>query len=194
MNNTLYKKMVELLETKQIVSIHSSEDSEYFLVGYLIGLDEEYTLLQHINADGRYDGYVMISTADIYRCEYDDEYTNRIEKLYRIRGKKHEDVELEYGNTLIAFMNWTIKKNYVVSIQNEEENINIQGLIKEINAENIVIQVINDNGEYDGITYMDISYITRIDCDSTDEQTLKLLLDENTEDKTYESISAQNCN
>ena len=75
-------------------------------------------------------------------------------------------------------MNWAIKKNYVVSIQNEEENINIQGLIKEINAENIVIQVINDNGEYDGITYMDISYITRIDCDSTDEQTLKLLLDD----------------
>lgn len=189
MNHTLYKKLNALLAERQIVSIHSSEDSEYFLVGYIIGMDEEYTLVQHINADGRYDGYVLIKTADIYQCGYDDEYTKRIEKLYYIRGKKHEEIELKSGDILKAFMDWATKKDFVVSIQNEEENVNIQGIVKDVDAENIIIQALTDDGKYDGMVYMDISYITRIDCDSADEQTLKLLADaeENSKPETVKA-------
>jgi hypothetical protein len=54
--------------------------------------------------------------------------------------------------------------------------MDLQGSVLEIDEKNVVIDVIIiDFGINDGVAYVDIDNITRIDCDTDVEQQLKLM-------------------
>lgn len=79
MNDVLYEKLTSLSEEGEIISLYSNEDSEQFCVGYLLKINRDYILMQHISPNGKYDGYIFKKTSDIYRVGYDEYYTKKMD-------------------------------------------------------------------------------------------------------------------
>lgn len=176
MNDILYEKLVYLSKVGKIVSIYSNEDSEQFCVGYILAVNYDYILIQHLSPNGKYDGYVFQKISNIYRVGYDEPYTEKIRKLYDLEHHKHEDMDVDSTNILVQFLKRAAERKWVVAIElNESGLYDVQEFVLESNEKNITIQKIADNGKYDGITCFDSCCITSGEGDTEDGQSLKLL-------------------
>lgn len=103
MNNTLYEKLEQLSESKQMVSLYLDGDTETFYAGYILGINEDNILFQHITPYGKYDGYILQQTSNVCRVGYDELYLKKMEcdaqKMQSIKilaegcGEKKIDLE-----------------------------------------------------------------------------------------------------
>lgn len=179
MNDTLYEKLVVLSERKKLISIYCNNDTEKFYAGYILGVNHEDILLQHITPNGKYDGYILKKTASVYRIGYDESYLNKVQKLYEFEERKHKKINIDANHIMISFLDEALKNNWIAIIELCDSDFDdIQGMVIETNSNCIVVQKIDDQGRCDGITYFDIDTVTRIECDTEEGQSLKLLIKE----------------
>lgn len=178
MNDKIYEDLLEFQKNKKIISIfRDTEDTEKFNVGYIIAIDDFNTIIQHISPNGMYDGYNLIKTGDIYQICYNGKYENKIQYLYSMQAQKHSDIVFSNENLAIDLLTFSKQNNLIVSLELHSSGIyNIQGIVLEINDDNVLIEQITDYGENDGVTRIDIECISKIVCDSDNEQALKKLL------------------
>lgn len=63
MNDQMYEKLLDLSTKRKMVSIYNDiEETENFCVGFIIGINEDDMIMQHIAPNGFYDGYILIKT------------------------------------------------------------------------------------------------------------------------------------
>lgn len=179
MNDVLYEKLTCLSEEGEIISLYSNEDFEQFCVGYILKINRNYILMQHISPNGKYDGYIFKKTSDIYRVGYDESYTKKVKKLYDQECCKHEDIIIDSEDILVSFLKKASERRWIVALElNQSGLYDVQGFVLEVDEENIVIQEISDDGKYDGITCLDLQCVTSGEGDTEDGQSIKLLAEE----------------
>jgi len=81
-------------------------------------------------------------------------------------------------NLKLSLLKYAKLNNLVVSLElNESGVMDIQGFVSELDEDNIVVNLLTEYGINDGTSSTDIKCISRIDCDTEQEQMLKLLAD-----------------
>lgn len=179
MNDILYEKLILLSENKELVSIYYDGDTEQFYAGYILGVNDEEILFQHISPNGKYDGYVLKKLSSIYRIGYDESYLKKITKLYGFETRKHEEIDIDINNLMISFLKRAIENSWITVIELYDSGLDdIQGIIEKVDPKCIAVKKVTDEGEYDGMTYFDASAVTRIECDTENEQSIKRLMEE----------------
>ena len=90
----MIKCLNDCFENKKIASFFCNQnDTNLHLTGYVEKFNESELLIAHVSAHGYYDGYILKHLEDIYRIDYDGEYENKIEKLYKVKNQKHSSID-----------------------------------------------------------------------------------------------------
>ena len=104
-------------------------------------------MIQSLNPDGKDDGLLVLNKVYVYRIDYNGEYEKHLKKI-----SKFEKYDLLVnGNLLLCLLQYSQVQNYMIEfeIYNNEDSYNT-GYIKEISNDCVTIQVVNDDGKFDG--------------------------------------------
>lgn len=184
MNNLLYEKLVQLSEDRRLVSLYMEGDTETFYAGYILGINEDNILFEHITPYGKYDGYILQRTSNVCRVGYDELYLKKIEKLNAFEPKKHKSIKLDESNLAVSLLNVAMENNWVVSLELDKSDLDdVKGYVIRVDSDNTVVKQLTDEGQYDGETYFDTYDITSMECDTQKNQSIKILAEEGGEQR-----------
>lgn len=182
MDNDFFQKLKNLEMKNEIISIFTDRNNaDTWSSGFIESLSKEHIILKHISPIGRYDGFIARRLDNIFRLDYDGIYEHRLLKLYNMQVQSHksiftnnECIEENLFNKLLQFARIS---NYVItlSIDENDEQEDIIGYVKEIYDNTIEISKINYQGLYDGKSTFCINDIVLINCDTDNEMVYKLL-------------------
>lgn len=161
--NTVNEMISMLINNKKITEIYINEnETDRFVLGYILFCDDEWVLIKCINEYGEEDGYLVISKNDIYRLSNDSIYINDMQ--YIIDNKITFSCLAINDNNVIEY---ALKQSSLLAIRLFKSGFdNIYGFVKSKKENNICLECFDDHGNYDGKTCIDINSITSIEFES----------------------------
>ena len=160
-----------------MVSVYSNrEDMDRFMVGYVLGVSEEELLLALISPAGKYDGYALVELDQIYRINEAGEYEQKIERLYEKEETQHAFFPIDESNLLGSLLAFSKLKGYISLFELLDGEDSVQGFYEDRSGSMISVISVTDYGERDGKSFFNANELTRVFCDTIDEQTVKRLL------------------
>lgn len=165
------------LEKGVLIAVYTnSDETDKFKVGRVIALTEEDVILFEYAPNGRYDGYLLVKTDDIYRTECGGDYLGKIQRLRSRWNDIPEAADIKGEDLIFSLLGFARENRLAVTIQLYDSGLyDIKGFVAEAGAESALIEQLNGNGGRDGCTAVAYRSITCISCDSEDEQALKYL-------------------
>ncbi len=178
---TLFSKyLIQAKKNNQLVSIRTNEENaDKFSVGYVLGINEETINIKAINPKGFSDGVFCIQTKDLYGIDLDDKYIKKLE--VRVKGSKEIYTDISapsfFSDGDVNFSKILLKaqENQQLIHINFYRDLGLYGFIKELNDEEFLIEVYNDQGEYDGISVFLVEDIQNINWDDEDIRVIEIL-------------------
>ncbi len=161
---------------KKISSFYcNKENTNLHLTGYIARYNDSEILISHINSHGNYDGFILKHIEDIYRIDYDGEYENRIERLYKLKNQSHNIINTFNSDEeiLYSLLDYAKENDYIASLEFQDNFIS--GLINGYDNSMVYLSIINEYGTADGTTIIDIDEVISVAIDTDDEQDLRIL-------------------
>lgn len=164
----------EFKKSQELIEIYSDkENSNKFIVGKVIGVTESEVLLQLVDPNGQFDGYLAMYQSSIYKICEKTAYLKTISLLYdgddNLSANNEEDL-------MVFLAKFAFDKEDIITVEIKfsglEDSI---GLIKEINNQYMVIEAISEEGKSVGKEYIAFSAMTEISCLSKENCQLKAL-------------------
>ena len=156
------EKLLELQKQNKNVSIYSCEDSNKFLYGKVLSVNNcEFALLMYTPC-GMFDGIIVKKIKDITRIEYDGQYEQKMQKVLSrdIDAEKYCIADSEITSSILEL---SLKLNKIVSIELLNSGTdNVVGFVDEINDNNCTIKSVDEYGYEDGYSFILISDITQV--------------------------------
>ena len=152
-----------------------TNDTEKFMIGFLIGLTEQHALFNAITTRGFEDGYYLTLIEDIYRVDGGGgKYQNKILALWNnLKQVKANNIEIK-DNLVNDLLSYSKDEKLPISIYIfNDDNTDITGFVNAFDNDIVTIDLIDNYGNEDGISIVDISRISRICCDSGYERNLR---------------------
>lgn len=174
----MFKKcLLSAKNDKVPVSLYTDkENTSKFSFGFVQGISDDWVLLASISPFGSYDGFIIKRYEDVYRCESNDKYGERIYKLYKMHQQKHSIVDLISDSLVFDFIQYARKSQFVVSIELQNSGCDdVQGFVADIQDAFLTIKQLDEYGNNDGISIISFEDITCVVCDSDNEMAIKLL-------------------
>ncbi len=153
-------RILDLVKNDLVCIYVDKENPEKFWLGFIIGYDNQFLLLERVDGGGRSDGISVIKTSEIYAVETRNAYTNKFrgvaERIFEMELFNHEGVMQEFMNCLIV-------ENEMVCIEtNNSDCADVTGIVKEVIDGWICVEAY-DGEIRDGIAYCRLENITSID-------------------------------
>lgn len=167
------------IPSRKFLSVYDESDSDnVFHVCRKLCCDHTYTLFQLITTRGYDDGLYLIPTEYIFRVDAEDEYTARIEKLFHLlKQPLLEVVEIGEDASLLLWVLDHARKNTLVTSLFLDNGDDVTGRILETDPENgsLHMELLNENGEKDGFSFIRMDNIEKIICNSGVERCIEML-------------------
>lgn len=167
------------IPTQKFLSVYDESESDaVFHVCRKLCCDNTYTLFQNITTRGYDDGLYLIPTDYIYRVDAEDEYTARIEKLFHLLEQPlMEEIEIGEDTSLFLWVLDHAKKNALVTSLFLNNGDDVTGRILETDLENdcLYMELLKENGEKNGFSFISMDNIEKIICDSGVERCIEML-------------------
>lgn len=174
-----YNFLSNYLGKECLVSLFTNkEQTDSFALGFVVAIDDDNVLLAHVNTSGDYDGFKIKNLNSIIMIETDTLYQSSMYSLYQLSDRKHDKIELVNNDAMKSLLLYAKQKQLVVAIQLlESDYCNVQGFVYDFSeTDNIVtINNVDRYGVKDGFSYINIDDVSKVMCDSEDEQTLRKL-------------------
>ena len=92
----------ELIEKQELCAIYTdANDTDKFSVGYILGIDKNSFLMEHIDQYGKADGISCNLIDFIFKVERDTLYCKNIEKLFKyLKQKRFAKLSLKNDVTM----------------------------------------------------------------------------------------------
>ena len=148
-----------------------------FHVARCLCYDHTHVLFQTITTRGYDDGFYLIPFSDIYRIDTDDEYTNRIVRLFQLQNQPLSNTfSLDKGSLLESFLCYAKEQKLVTSLFLEYEDT-ITGRISDVDIKDncLCVEQLTDSGKPDGNVSLNLDCITKIICNSGVERCIEML-------------------
>lgn len=169
--------VIELLyHQNQIAEYYAySHENDHFAVGKVSKFSEEHIIIQAINNNGRKDGFFIGKIKDICKISIDTPYLNAIKTLYDCNYTMKDE---NTGNSFFEkghreglydmFIKYIIDKQKIATVSLYGGD-SIVGFIEKFSKPLITIKMIDTDGSYHGISYLDINDIETLSFDGEDE-------------------------
>ena len=107
--------LLEAKDKKNVVSIYNNpEDIALCYCGFVAGITDDDVLIAAISPVGLYDGFILMKCKDIFRVDKQDQYAEKILKLYYLREQKHSVINLKTGHLITDLAQFALD-NHLVS-------------------------------------------------------------------------------
>lgn len=150
----------------------NKEDASSHLTGFVHHYNENELLIAHITSRGEYDGFVLKRMEDLFRIEYNGEYEKKIHQLYLLKKQSHPIVECNEEDILFPLLNFAQKKQFLITLKLESDEVT--GFVEEYD-DYIHLLVVDENGNENGKSIVNIDDVLAFACDTDYEQDLKLI-------------------
>lgn len=176
-NQLINKTLQELTSLKEIVLIYTDDkDTETFSVGYILAHSQNDIIIAYVDSLGNNDGFLGKKLSDIIKLEYKSKYSTKIQKLNKLKNNTIEPILLQNEFLFVDLMIYAYKFKKIVSIELFNSGIDdVIGYVESIEGNSAKIKLINNYGEYDGETIINMKNITLISCDSNYHKSIDLL-------------------
>jgi hypothetical protein len=173
----MINELINIKEERKIVSVYTNiDDTTKFMVGYILGVNDEWFVLLSISPTGMYDGLIIDQVNRVLRMNVDSKYEKKILSLQQDNIQETELITFRKENIMLEFLNFAEKNKHIISVEIENSGCyEIQGYINKIKHEVIIIDEISEYGENDGSSTVNILNITKVRCNSEDELLLQRL-------------------
>lgn len=177
----IYEILDKAIREEKVVSVFTDwTNKTKCSVGFIYTYDKNTVVIQHLTCDGEEDGYAWRKIEDIYRIDLCGKYEVKLKKLYKFKNQKHCELfsNIKFNSNLLQIIYCAEEKSKIVevSIDIDNEQELIVGFINCIIEDKIIeIYRVDDYGELDGATIINIEDIISLNFDSKDSKNLLIL-------------------
>ena len=170
------EELSRLKDEKKLIAVYTNIDNtNKFAAGYVVGVNEQYFILAAITPAGKYDGFLLKKTEPIYKISTDGRYIDKLLQLISI-NKTEVNLMFDHDNLIQQLLVFAQQNRAIVSVELIDSGYDdCIGFVELIDENVCKIQEINEYGEADGVSLIKLSDITKVSCDDSDDQPLKLL-------------------
>ncbi len=171
------KWLIQYKEEQKNISIYTdANNTDKFINGYVVGVDNHDFLIRSFAPNGTYDGYIMRPIDDVFQIQVDAKYNKAMIQLIE-NAIPHKSIPIQENESVImSFLRWIKTTGLVMSVRlHQAEKLDVCGYIEQIGENTCTIRLLDFYGQEDGRTIVDINCITEIYCDTDDEQRLARL-------------------
>lgn len=180
----LLEDLKEYMKGKELIEVYYDDsNTQNFIVGFIIQVDNLHCILQLVTPEGNQDGYLLIGTDEIFSVVSKSRYLKKIMTLIMNKQVVREvDFNLKDKNLIDSFIDYILNNKYVARIYLlGSQEFDFQGIISNKTSTKCKLQQITDYGEMDGVCSILTNTITRISANGEYEQSLKTLYEINKE-------------
>ncbi|MFV8392957.1 hypothetical protein [Flavobacterium sp. LB2P6] len=161
---------------RQLISIEFEDKKDVFS-GFLIDWTEDWILLKNNPVDFIIDGYTILKNKNIKSIiqDKDHEFTERVIKLKGLKTSAEEIIPLK---DLYSIMNFLANKYEIFQIAKKSDKAVYLGKLIEINEDELVMDFLGTEGEFEGEMNFKQNKIRVIEFDTDYINSLKLIVDE----------------
>ena len=161
---------------RQLITIHFEDKKEIFS-GFLIDWTEDWILLKNNPVDFIIDGYTILKNKNVKAIiqDKDHEFTERVIKLKGLKTSAKEIIPLQDLSSIIHFL---ASKYTIFQIASKSDKAVYLGKLIELNEEELVIDFLGTEGQFDGEMSFKPKKIRVIEFDTDYINSLKLIVDE----------------
>lgn len=157
--------------TQELVEIYDdADDTDKFEVGFVLSVSEDYYSLALIDSKGRPNGSFVGQMEQIVRLAVSTQYLSAIKLLY----ERHRQLEMKLSAVVIGpfehmldLVRYACENKAMVCVTADVEFF---GFIKDYTRDHIELLEVNKSGIEDGIQYIDLEEVTRIDFGGPSEE------------------------
>ena len=161
---------------RQLITIEFEDKKEIFS-GFLIDWTEDWILLKNNPVDFIIDGYTILKNKNVKAIiqDKDHEFTERVIKLKGLKTSAEEIIPLQDLSSIINFL---ANKYEIFQIATKSEKAVYLGKLIELNEEELVIDFLGTEGQFEGEMSFKPNKIRVIEFDTDYINSLKLIVDE----------------
>lgn len=161
----------------KFVSIYSNcADTEKFIYGKILYVNEEEVLIYMVSPNGDFDGLLVMPITRVFRLEYGGDYEAKMKLLmsqYELPVFDYSVDNLHIGSSILKI---ALETGQIVSIELLDSDIDdVVGIVESVDRNLCKIKQINDYGREDGYSIINLDDITQISYNSEDERRRKVL-------------------
>lgn len=163
----------------KFVSIYSNcADTERFIYGKILYVNEEEVLIYMVSPNGNFDGLLVIQTTSVFRLEYGGDYEKKMELLVSQYELPVFDFVVDDFHIGLSILKIASKTREIVSIELMDSDIDdVVGIVESLDSNLCKIRQINAYGSEDGYSIINLDDVTQISYASEDERRIKILWD-----------------
>jgi hypothetical protein len=159
---------------RQLISIEFDDKKDIFS-GFLIDWTEDWILLKNNPVDFIIDGYTILKNKNVKSIiqDKDHEFTERVIKLKGLKTSAEEIIPLK---DLPSIINFLADRYEIFQIAKKSDKAVYLGKLIELNEEELVIDFMGTEGEFDGEMSFRLDKIRVIEFDTDYINSLKLIV------------------
>jgi hypothetical protein len=160
---------------RQLISIEFDDKKETFS-GFLIDWTEDWILLKNNPFDFIIDGYTILKNKNVKSIiqDKDHEFTERVIRLKGLKTSAEEIIPLKDLSSIINFL---ADKYEIFQIAKKSDKAVYLGKLIELNEEELIIDFLGTEGEFEGEMSFKHNKIRVIEFDTDYINSLKLIVD-----------------
>jgi hypothetical protein len=161
---------------RQLITIEFEDKKEIFS-GFLIDWTEDWILLKNNPVDFIIDGYTILKNKNVKAIiqDKDHEFTERVIKLKGLKTSAEEIIPLQDLSSIINFL---ANKYEIFQIATKSDKAVYLGKLIELNEEEMVIDFLGTEGQFEGEMSFKPNKIRVIEFDTDYINSLKLIVNE----------------
>lgn len=173
MNKGMLKKLGAFVGGDELISIYTdTDDTDFFKLGYLIGLDKNNVMMNLIDTFGQEDGFYLCSTNDIFIFDIDKMYSEKIKKLFDLKGQKRQHMSNLDSSPVVNLLKNAFDNHLLIEVN---EDTNYIGYINEFSEQFLVLELIDNYGNDMGMANIDMRNVNILECQNRYLKDMELL-------------------
>jgi len=168
----MFQVLMNLCEKQKYACIYANlEERTKFIFGQITAVNEDEVAIRMLTPNGEEDGIVAKQVTDIIRLETDCRYAESMIKLSNTIKKQLKMYPLQQEHIFFSLLTFAQKNRRVVSIEILNSGLDdIVGFIEQCSEEICTVLQVDQYGREDGYSFVALSDITQISCDSEEER------------------------
>lgn len=173
----MLKVINEFYLSQKYCSIYTNNSSTTsFIFGKILCFDETFFVIEAVSPNGIFDGIIVKEIDSLVYIEHDSQYSKKMLDLMRIHNYKAPQYNITDSCILSSAIGIALENKHIVSIELLNSGLyNITGFIDGLSEEICKINQIDQYGNEDGHSIIQLSSITQLCFLSEDELCIELL-------------------
>jgi len=162
-----------------LVSVYvDSDDWDQYSVGYVDVITDTHIRLRAISKNGESAGFEIRVLSEIFKVEFGGKYEQKLEKLIDNQGKIFKEISPKQDgsdNLIFSALQQSLNESVVIVVWGNDPDDSLVGCVEKLEGDSVSIRLINEFGEDDGLSTIEVDEITSLDFNTQSEQVRNFL-------------------